>query len=331
MDSFWIGALALTIFLYVILDGFDLGVGMLLPFARGGRGRSEMFASIAPVWDGNETWLVLNGTILFGMFPLVYATLLSAFYLPLMLMLAALILRGVSFEYREKAVHTRALWEACFIGGSFVATLIQGTAVGALVVGLPMEGTRYVGGAFGWFSPFALLCGVGLCLGYMLIGAGWLTYKTGDAVAGFAFRLIPWLLTGVLVFLAIAFVVALHLDLSVMRLWSTRPLLFCFPALGLLAAIGMIWAVRHRRPLMPFLFGVTLFAAAFATLGFSFYPYMIPFAITASQAVAPPSSVAFLFYGAGLFVLPLTLVYTLVVYFVFKGRVGAGSGYGAER
>jgi cytochrome bd ubiquinol oxidase subunit II len=322
MIEFWTAALALTIFLYVTLDGFDLGVGLLLPFVRGERDRDGMLAAIAPVWDGNETWLVLNATILFGIFPLTYATLLSAFYLPLIVMLAGLIFRGVAFEFRDTALATRRLWDRGFIAGSYVATFIQGVAVGALVRGLPMDGTRYVGGAFGWLSTFALLCGVGLCLGYALMGAGWLTYKSDARVQNLAFRLLPGLLAGVLAFLAAAFAAALAIDLPVMHRWLDTPALYAFPAIGVVACLTMISAVRRRRELVPFLCAIAIFAAAMGTLATSFYPYMIPFAITTRMAAAPAASQAFLFWGAGLFVLPLTLAYTLIVYFVFKGKVG---------
>jgi cytochrome bd ubiquinol oxidase subunit II len=320
VTAFWTGALALSIFLYVTLDGFDLGVGMLLPFISGEAGRRRMLASIAPVWDGNETWLVLNATILFGMFPLVYATLLSAFYIPLFVMLAALIFRGVAFEFREKSTSMRPVWDAGFVVGSFVASFIQGVTVGALVHGLPIVDHRYVGGAFGWLSPFALLCGVGLWFGYMLLGAGWLTYKTAADVQHLAFRLLPKLLIGVLAFLVVAFAAALYLDLRVMHRWIERPVLFVFPLAGVLACWVLLWSVARRRELLPFLSGLVIFAAAMGTLAVSFYPYMIPFSITIADAAAPYSSQIFLFWGAGLVALPLTLVYTLVVYVVFKGK-----------
>jgi cytochrome bd ubiquinol oxidase subunit II len=320
VTEFWTGALALTIFLYVILDGFDLGVGMLFPLIRGEAGRRHMLASIAPVWDGNETWLVLNATILFGMFPLVYATLLSAFYLPLFVMLAALIFRGVAFEFRERSTWMRPFWDAGFVLGSFVATFIQGVTVGALVNELPIVDGRYVGGAFGWISPFAMLCGAGLLLGYMLLGAGWLTYKTTADVQNLAFRLLPKLMIGVLGFLVIAFCGALYLHLPVMHRWIDRPVLFVFPLAGVLACWLLIWSVSRRRELLPFLAGLVIFAAAMGALAVSFYPYMIPFSITVADAAAPYSSQIFLFWGAGLVALPLTLIYTLVVYFVFKGK-----------
>lgn len=330
MIAFWLGVLALSIFLYVTLDGFDLGVGMLLPLARSERERRAMLAAVAPVWDGNETWLVVNGTVLFGAFPLVYATLLSALYLPLFVMLAALILRGVSFEYRDKSVRFRGVWDAAFFGGSAVASFIQGAAVGALVEGLPIVDGRYVGGAFGWLSPFALLCGAGLCLGYMLTGAGWLAYKTRLELQRRAFHLLPKLLIGVLIFLIAAFVTAVRLDVPALEAWSGNPMLRLVPAIGGIAAVVIAVAVAFRRPLLPFLGSVLLFAAAFGTLTISFYPYMIPYAITAAQAAAPAASQTFLFWGAGVVVLPVTLAYTLAVYFLFKGKVSQSDLYGAH-
>jgi cytochrome d ubiquinol oxidase subunit II len=328
MIPFWVAVLALTVFLYVTLDGFDLGVGMLLPLARDETQRRGMLVTIAPVWDGNETWLVLNAAVLFGVFPLTYATLLSAFYLPLTFMLVGLIFRGVAFEYREKATRTRPFWDQSFIAGSYVASFLQGTAVGALVHGLPMEGVRYVGGAFGWLSPFALLCGVGLCLGYALIGAAWLTYKSRPDIREFAFRIMPPLMIALLIFLVLVFALALKDDLSVLRRWLQLPELYVFPGAAAVAAAMMLRAIRRRRELVPFLCAMVVFAAALATLWLSFYPYMIPFAITTTLAAAPASSQTFMFWGIGAFVLPITLVYTLVIYFIFKGKVeDAPRGY----
>jgi cytochrome bd ubiquinol oxidase subunit II len=206
--------------------------------------------------------------------------------------------------------------------GSYVATFVQGTAVGALVKGLPMADERYVGGAFGWFSPFAVLCGVGLCIGYALMGAGWLTYKSQSEVRDLAFRLIPKLLAALLIFLALIFGLSIANNLWVARRWIQTPALLVFPILGAIACVIMVRAVRSRLELVPFLCAVGVFAAAMGTLAASFYPYMIPFAITTTQAAAPPSTQSFMFWGVGVFVLPLTLVYTLVIYFVFKGKVG---------
>jgi cytochrome d ubiquinol oxidase subunit II len=327
MIMFWTCALGLTVLLYVILDGFDLGVGMLFPFAGSETARRQMLAAVGPVWDGNETWLVLTGAMLFAIFPLVYATLLSAFYLPLIVMLASLILRGVAFEFRDKSRGLRPLWDIGFAGGSFIASFAQGTAVGALVLGLPIQDGHYVGGPFGWLSPFALLCGAGLCLGYLLIGSGWLAYKTIGPVQALAFRLLPGLTVAVLGFLGVAFVSAIGLDLRVLHRWVETPLLDTVPLIGIAACIVLLAAIRRRWQLVPFLCGMALFAAAFATLAISFYPYIVPYSITITHAAAPRSSQSFLFWGAGLFVLPITLIYTLVVYWVFKGKVDPEAGH----
>src|SRR3954466_13690368 len=205
MEMFWVTLLAISVLLYVLLDGFDLGVGILFGLTRSEARRRAMLNAVAPVWDGNETWLVVTAVILWGAFPLVYATLLSAFYLPLLVMLAGLILRGVAFEYRQKEERARWVWDWSFAGGSFAATFIQGMTVGALVEGLPMENGQYTGGDFGWFSPFAVLCGVGLCFGYTLLGACWLVRKCDGDVKAAAYRQIPYLSIGLLVFLVVVF------------------------------------------------------------------------------------------------------------------------------
>src|ERR1700691_5591195 len=273
MVSYWVFVLALSILLYVLLDGFDLGIGILFGLTRDEAKRRGMMAAVAPVWDGNETWLVVNGVVLWGAFPIVYATLFSAFYLALLLMLAGLILRGVAFEFRYKAERMRPIWDLGFAGGSLVAAFIQGTMVGALVQGLPVANGHYIGGEFGWVSPFALICGVGLR--------------------------------------------------RVISRWLERPYLFVFPAIGAVAALVLALSVRTRRDGLPFYMVSLIFVAAFGTLAISFWPYMIPFSITIAEAAAPHSSLAFMFWGAGLFVFPLMLIYTAISYSVFRGKIGS--------
>jgi len=321
MAEFWACVLALSLLLYVLLDGFDLGVGMLLAVAPHERTRRQMIGAISPVWDGNETWLVVAGVILWGAFPIVYATLFSAFYLPLLLMLAGLILRGVAFEYRYKTERMRWIWDAGFAGGSLVAAFVQGMTAGALVEGLPISNGEYSGGEFGWFSPFSVLCGIGLCLGYALLGSCWLVQKCEGDVREAAYRLIPYLAVGLLAFLVVVFVYALAKDLRVMHRWLERPYLFVFPVIGVVAALVAAESVRNRRDGVPFHMVALIFAAAFGTLAISFWPYMIPFSITIEQAAAPHSSLAFMFWGAGLFVFPLMLLYTVISYSVFRGKV----------
>jgi cytochrome bd ubiquinol oxidase subunit II len=327
MIMFWVAVLAISVLLYVLLDGFDLGVGMLFGITSDEGRRSAMLSAVSPVWDGNETWLIVVGVILWGAFPPVYATLLSAFYLPLFLMLAGLILRGVAFEFRARAEASRWVWDIAFAGGSFVATFVQGLTVGALVQGLPVTNQHYTGGDFGWLSPFALLCGVGLCLGYALLGACWLVKKCEDEVRDEAYRLIPYLAGGLLGFLLVVFIYALAAHLTVMDRWLQRPSLLVFPIVGVIAITGLAHSVVRRRDGVPFSMVALTFAAAFGTLAISFWPYMIPFSITIDDAAAPHSSLAFLFWGAGLFVFPLMLIYSAISYTVFRGKVRPDVGH----
>jgi cytochrome d ubiquinol oxidase subunit II len=327
MAMFWISVLAISILLYVLLDGFDLGVGILFGAARGEPQQHAMINAVAPIWDGNETWLVVSGVILWGAFPIVYSTLMSAFYLPVLLMLAGLILRGVAFEFRRKAERMRWIWNASFVGGSVVAAFMQGLMVGALVEGLPLADGRYVGGEFGWLSPFAVLCGIGLCVGHALLGACWVVRKCEGEVRDEAYRLIPYLSLALLVFLVVVFTYALAENLAVMKRWLERPYLFVFPVLGALAIIVLAASVRHRQDGVPFVMVALIFIAAFGTLAISFWPYMIPFAITIADAAAPHSSLAFMFWGEGLFVFPLMLLYTAISLSVFRGKIGVGADH----
>jgi cytochrome d ubiquinol oxidase subunit II len=272
MVMFWVAILATSILLYVLLDGFDLGVGMLFGLTPDETRRRAMLSTVAPIWDGNETWLVVAGVVLWGAFPVVYSTLLSAFYLPLLLMLAGLILRGVAFEFRYKTERLRWIWDASFAGGSLVAAFIQGMTVGALVEGLPISNGRYVGGEFGCFTPFAALCGIGLCLGYSLLGACWLVKKSEGEVREAAYYRLHHLAVGLLAFLVIVFVYALAENLRVMDRWVERPYLLVFPAISAIATIALARSVRNRQDGTPFYMVALIFAAAFGTLAISFWP-----------------------------------------------------------
>ena len=320
MVLYWVFVLAVATLLYVLLDGFDLGVGILFGLTTDEARRRAMLSAVAPVWDGNETWLVVTGVVLWGAFPIVYASLLSAFYLPLFAMLAGLILRGVAFEFRYKTERLRWMWDAGFAGGSLVAAFIQGMMVGALVEGLPVADGRYTGGTFGWLSPFAILSGIGLCLGYTLLGACWLVRKCDAEVRDGAYRLIPRLSIGLLMFLIVVFAYALVVHLPILGRWLERPYLFVFPAIGIVAAMVLATSVRRRRDGAPFYMVATIFTSAFGTLAISFWPYMIPFSITIDQAASVHASLAFMFWGEGLFVFPLMLVYTAISFRVFRGK-----------
>jgi len=323
MVMFWVTLLAVSILIYLLLDGFDLWIGMLFSVASDESRKRAMMSAVAPIWDGNETWLVVSGVILWGAFPVVYSILMSAFYLPVLLMLAGLILRGVAFEFRNKAERMRWIWNASFAGGSLVAAFVQGLMVGGLVEGLPLSDGRYVGGEFGWFSPFAVLCGIGLCVGYALLGACWLVRKCDHEVRDQAYRLIPYLSAALLVLLIVVLVYALAKNLGVMARWLDRPYLFVFPVAGAFAAIMLAASVHRRQDARPFPMVSLIFIAAFGTLAISFWPYMIPFSITIEQAAAPHSSLAFMFWGAGLFVFPLMLLYTVINLTVFRGKIAA--------
>jgi cytochrome d ubiquinol oxidase subunit II len=321
MLIFWAAVLATSVLIYVLLDGFDLGIGIIFGFTRDEVYRQSLLDAIEPLWDGNETWLIVTGVVLWGAFPLVYATLLSAFYLPLLIMLAGLIFRGVAFEFRYKAARARWIWDTGFAAGSFIAAFMQGTTVGALVEGLQIVNGNYTGGEFSWLSPFPLLCGAGLCVGYALLGAAWLAYKCEGRLKDTAYRLIPFLSAGLLLFLIVVFGFALGKNLQVMARWLTRPYLLVFPLTGAIAAIFLILGVQRRWDQAPFLMVSVIFAAAFGTLAVSFWPYMIPFTVTINQAAAPHSSLAFMFWGAGLFVFPLMLLYLAFNYTVFRGKL----------
>ena len=328
MVMFWVSLLAISILLYVLLDGVDLGVGLLFSLANGEIRRGAMLSAVAPIWDGNETWLVVTAVILWGAFPLVYATLLSAFYLPLIVMLLGLILRGVAFEFRYKTQRARWIWDLSFAGGSLIATFIQGMTVGALVEGLPFTNGQYSGGEVGWLTPFAVLCGVGLCLGYALLGACWLAKKCEAEIREVAHRQIPVLAVGVLAFLVVVFAYALAENLPILHRWIDRPYLFVFPAIGSVAAAVLALSILRHNDHWPFYMVSLIFISAFGTLALSFWPYMIPSVITIGEAAAPHSSLAFMFWGCGVIVYPLMLVYTVISYSVFRGKVRSASEYG---
>ena len=323
---FWAGVIVVAILVYVILDGFDLGVGILFGTTRDTALRDEMMAAISPFWDGNETWLVVIGASLFAAFPVVYAVFLPAFYIPVLLLLFGLIFRGVAFEYRHGAGVPR-LWDWGFFVGSTVAAFVQGAAVGAMIRGIPVVSNQYSGGPFEWLRPLSVLTGIGLVLGYALLGAGWLTLKSEGALRDWAWRRIPWLAGAVLVTLGVAAVTAfierarMTGNLFVGRLWG-----LIFPAIGLLAMYGVFAAARRRRDAWPFALTAVFFVAALLSLAVMFWPYMIPYTITVGNAAAPEKSLSFLFWGAGVFVLPVIAIYTAVVYWLFRGKRRKGYG-----
>jgi cytochrome bd ubiquinol oxidase subunit II len=327
MILYWSLILALSMLLYVLLDGFDLGVGMLFGLTRDESRRAHMLAAVSPLWDGNETWLIVAGVVLWGAFSAAYSLLVSAFYVPVTLMLAGLIFRGVAFEFRGSARRTRAIWNVGFVVGSVVAAFMQGAMVGALAKGLPIVDGRFGGDVMTWCSPFSMLCGGALCVGYALLGASWVAKKCEGDTRDAAYRAIPPLLVAVLVLLAVLFAHALYENLAIMHRWLDRPYLFIVPLVALVSISGTMTGIRRHRDNQPFLMIVVLFICAYAMLAISFWPYMIPFSLTVAQAAGPHASLAFMFWGAGLFVHPLMLIYTVYSYKVFKGKVDLTSGH----
>jgi cytochrome d ubiquinol oxidase subunit II len=317
---FWAGVIVVAILVYVILDGFDLGVGVLLGVAGNEARRDAMLATISPFWDGNETWLIVVGASLFAAFPMVYSVFLPAFYIPVLLMLFGLIFRGVAFEFRYR--DARKFWDSAFFFGSTVAGFMQGAAIGAMIRGIPVTNGQYTGGAFEWLAPLPVLTGIGLVLGYALLGASWLVMKSEGELREWVREFIPWLAIGVLVALVLAFAAALLYREQIGADLADRRWGLVFPGLGLLAIAGVFIGARERLDGMPFVMTVVFFIAAFLTLAVLFWPYMVPYQVTVADAAAPDKALSFLFWGAGIFVLPVIAIYTAVVYWVFRGKLG---------
>jgi len=325
----WAGLIAFAVLAYVILDGFDLGVGILFPFVQGEANRDEMMNSVAPVWDGNETWLVLGGGGLFAVFPLGYAVIMPALYAPITAMLVGLVLRGVAFEFRWKTRRGKFLWDWGFALGSGVAAFAQGLALGALVQGIPIAGRGYAGGWWDWLTPFSLLTGIALMVGYALLGSTWLILKAEGEVRNAAFGYAR--VTGVAT-LAMIVVVSLwtpFLSGAFMRRWFAWPQLAFVAPVPLLVAVAayvLVTSLRQRNERRPFFAALALFMLCFIGLLISIYPYLVPTSVTIWEAAAPDESLEFLLAGAALLI-PLILVYTAYSYWVFRGKVNSVGGY----
>jgi cytochrome d ubiquinol oxidase subunit II len=324
----WAGIIGAAVVLYVILDGFDLGIGLLFPFARDEGERDQMMASIAPFWDGNETWLVMGGVGLLVAFPPAYAIIMPAMYLPVIAMLLALVFRGVAFEFREIG-HNKALWNAAFAGGSTLAGFCQGVILGGLIQGIRVENAEFAGGPFDWATPFAMLCGVGVLSGYALLGATWLVMKTSGPVAERARAQAVWLLYVVLLFMA---AVSLWTPIEFPRIrerWFSLPNFYYLWPVPLLTAIAAFvgWvALRMDNENVPFLSTIVLFLLGFLGLVISAFPYLVPPSLTIWQTAAAPASQTFILIGTAV-LLPLVLAYTAYVYWLFRGKIGPGQTY----
>jgi len=320
----WAVLIAFAIAMYVVMDGFDLGIGILFPFFRVGKERDQAMNAIAPVWDGNETWLVLGGGGLLAAFPLAYAIILPALYAPLIAMLLGLVFRGVAFEFRWRDAEHRKYWDAGFCLGSLVATFAQGVTLGALLQGITIEGRAYAGSWWEWLTPFSLLTGFSLVVAYALLGAGWLIWKTSGGLNADARRFATWLLPAFLLVVGAVSLATPFLEAQYHRRWFDWPgLLFTLLmpiAFGLVALIA--WhGIRRGADHLPFAASLGLFALTLAGLAISIWPDVIPGRVTIWQAAAPPQSQLFMLVGA-LVLVPLILAYTAWSYWVFRGKVG---------
>lgn len=328
----WAFVIAFAVLVYVVLDGFDLGLGMLFAVEPQGRDRDVMMNSVAPVWDGNETWLVLGGGGLFAAFPLAYALILPALYAPIIAMLLALIFRGVAFEFRWRTTRWRRVWDIAFIGGSAIAALTQGIALGGLLQGIRIDkaARSYSGGWWDWLTPFTLMVGAAVMVGYMLLGATWLVMKTsGDLQARMRNR--AWFLgLATIGFMGIVSLWTPFLQDGYYSRWfgGLNILLAVGVAAAVLAlAFGMFHTLRVRHhDYWPFLCSLGMFLLGFAGLGYSMFPYIVPVEITIWEAAAPRNSQIFMLVGAAVLV-PIILAYTALSYWVFRGKVDPDAGY----
>lgn len=330
LSLIWAVIIIFGVMMYVVMDGFDLGIGMLFPFVKGERDRDVMMNTVAPVWDGNETWLVLGGAGLFGAFPMAYSVVLEALYLPLILMLIGLIFRGVAFEFRFKATaDKRHIWDKAFIGGSLVATFFQGVALGAFLEGFKVVDRHFAGGTLDWLTPFSLFCGLGLIVAYTLLGCTWLIMKTEGPLQQKMHDIARPL---ALVLLVVIGIVSLWTPIAYPQIadrWFSMPNLVWFmpvPILVLVTFYGLLKAVARHAHYTPFLLTLVLIFLGYSGLGISLWPNIIPPSISIWDAAAPPQSQGFMLVGT-LFILPFILMYTFWSYYVFRGKVTHEDGY----
>jgi cytochrome bd ubiquinol oxidase subunit II len=329
LPTLWAFIIAFAVFVYVVMDGFDLGLGILFPLFPAKEDRDLITNTVAPVWDGNETWLVLGGGGLMAAFPLAYAVLMPALYTPMIAMLIGLIFRGVAFEFRWRTTRARNRWDIAFTGGSWLAALAQGIALGAILQGVHVGGRQYAGGWWDWLTPFSILTGISLAIGYALLGATWLILKTEGALRDKAYHLTWYLLFLMLAAIGAVSIVTPFLHMQYAQRWFTWPnLIFTAPVPIAVAAVTVLLlrGLANKRDNQPFPLALALFALSYAGLGISMFPYIVPQSITIWQAAAPQKSQLFMLVGVAVLI-PLILAYTGWAYWVFRGKVRPGSGY----
>jgi cytochrome d ubiquinol oxidase subunit II len=325
----WTVILAVSVFMYVLLDGFDLGVGILFPFAPDDHARDTMMASVAPVWDGNETWLIMGGIGMLTAFPVAFAVIFPALYFPVLAMLLGLIFRGVAFEFRPTAMTSRKHWDRAFFWGSLIATFAQGCILGKFVLGFEMKGRQYAGTTLDWLHPFVLAVGVGLVFGYVLLGAAWLVMKTEGALQQWARRKARLALIGVLAFIVLVSVWTPLLHERIAERWFSWPNVVYFSPVPVITTVLALWlwrALSGGNDAIPFLAAMGLFALSYLGLAISLFPYIVPHTLTLWDAATAPEGQAFLLIGT-LFLIPVIFMYVGWSYWVFRGKVRSDAGY----
>jgi len=330
LATIWAFIIAFAVFVYIVMDGFDLGLGILYPLFPNKTDRDVIMNSVAPVWDGNETWLVLGGGGLMAAFPLAYAVLMSALYTPMIAMLLGLIFRGVAFEFRWRTTQSgRNPWDLAFTGGSLLAALAQGIALGAILQGVHVEGRHYGGGWWDWLTPFSILTGLALVVGYALLGATWLIMKTEGELRDKAYHLSWYLLSAMLGAIGAVSIATPFLNIQYTQRWFSWPNIVLTAPVPIAVAgvtVLLLRALANKWDYQPFFLSLALFALSYAGLGISMYPYIVPQSITIWQAAAPESSLRFLLIGVAVLI-PLILSYTAWAYWVFRSKVRPESGY----
>lgn len=324
LATIWAFVIAFAVLMYVVMDGFDLGIGILFPFYGEGEERDQAMNAIAPVWDGNETWLVLGGGGLLAAFPLAYAIILPATYPLIIAMLLGLIFRGVAFEFRWRDPSHRAFWDAMFTTGSLVAALAQGMILGALLQGVRVQGRAYAGGWLDWLSPYSLLTGLGVVAGYALLGACWLAIKVEGRAEDRAYAHARWAALATLALMAAVSLATPFLAGQYFARWFAMPMILWLapvPLVTLAVAAGLLRALARRDRWRPFLLALALFLLGMIGLGVSMWPYVVPQSVTIWQAAAPARSQVFMLVGTAI-IMPLILGYTAWAYWVFRGKVG---------
>ena len=325
----WAGIIAFAVLTYVVVDGFDLGIGILFPFAPAKQDRDVMMNSVAPVWDGNETWLVMGGGGLFAVFPLAYSIVMPALYIPIILMLLALVFRGVAFEYRWRTQRWRGVWDWAFAGGSIGAAFFQGVALGAIVQGIEVADRAYAGGAWDWLSPFSMLTGAALVVGYALLGSTWLIMKTEGALNIAMRRRARFLGIATFALIAVVSLLTPFQDPVYFERWFTFPAAYYVAFVPVLLGLSGAWLFRGlslERDYAPFFASQSLFVISFIGIGISFYPMIVPPSLSIHAAAAPDKSLAFALVGTVVLV-PLILGYTAYAYWVFRGKITPDTGY----